>query len=175
MLDLGRLREIVAQFDELTEKLCDPDLLSDNNRYKAAAQQRSGMETMANQCRKYVELSEQHDAVRGELDRATDAEMQAMFKEEFAELKQQIEDLEPVIRKLMLPKDPFAGKNVIVEIRPAAGGDEAAIFAGTCFGCIASLLRNTTGLAPSWKPRRPTWAALRKSSSKFRDSKSTST
>ena len=43
MLDLGRLREIVAQFDELTEKLCDPDLLADTNRYKAAAQQRAGM------------------------------------------------------------------------------------------------------------------------------------
>lgn len=133
MLDLGRLREIVAQFDELTEKLCDPDLLSDPNRYKAAAQQRSGMETMANQCRKYVELSEQHDEVRTELDNARDPEMQAMFKDEFAELKQQIEELEPVIRKLMLPKDAFAGKNVIVEIRPAAGGDEAAIFAGDLF------------------------------------------
>ena len=133
MLDLGRLREIVAQFDELTEKLCDPDLLSDPNRYKAAAQQRSGMENMANQCRKYVELSDQHDEVRSELDNARDPEMQAMFKEEFAELKQQIEELEPVIRKLMLPKDAFAGKNVIVEIRPAAGGDEAAIFAGDLF------------------------------------------
>jgi len=133
MLDLGRLREIVAQFDELTEKLCDPDLLADNNRYKAAAQQRSGMENMANQCRKFVELSEQHDECRAELDKATDPEMQAMFKEEFAELKQQIEELEPVIRKLMLPKDAFAGKNVIVEIRPAAGGDEAAIFAGDLF------------------------------------------
>ena len=133
MLDLGRLREIVAQFDELTEKLCDPDLLSDPNRYKAAAQQRSGMETMANQCRKYVELSEQHDEVRNELDNARDPEMQAMFKEEFAELKQQIEELEPVIRKLMLPKDAFAGKNVIVEIRPSAGGDEAATFAGDLF------------------------------------------
>ena len=134
MLDLGRLREIVAQFDELTEKLCDPDLLGDANRYKAAAQQRAGLETMANQCRSYVQLSDQFDEVRTELDKANQPpDMLAMFKEEYAELRTQMEEMEPVIRKLMLPKDEFAGKNVIIEIRPAAGGDEAAIFAGDLF------------------------------------------
>lgn len=133
MLDLGKLREIVAQFDELTERLCDPELLGDPNRYRAAAQQRSGMESMANEMRRYLSLWEQHDQVRAELDKTNDPEIQSMFKEEFAELKAQVEELEPRIRKLMLPKDPYAGKNVIIEIRPAAGGDEAAIFAGDLF------------------------------------------
>lgn len=133
MLDLGKLREIVAQFDELTERLCDPDLLADPNRYKAAAQQRAGMETMAGECRKYVTCAEQLDEVHAELDRPQPPDMLAMFKEELAELKQQLEELEPVVRKMMLPKDPYAGKNVIVEIRPAAGGEEAALFVGDLF------------------------------------------
>lgn len=133
MLDLSKLREIVSQFDELTEKLCDPELLSDPARYKAATQQRSGMEEMATQSRRYLQLIDQHDQVRQELEQSQDPEMSAMFREEFSSLKDQLEELEPVIHKLLLPKDPYAGKNVIVEIRPAAGGDEAGIFAGDLF------------------------------------------
>jgi peptide chain release factor 1 len=133
VLDLAKLRDIVAQFDELTERLCDPDLLGDPTRYRAAAQQRSGMESMVGEMKRYLSAWEQHDQVRAELEKTNDPEIQAMFKEEFAELKEQIEQLEPTIRKLMLPKDPYAGKNVIIEIRPAAGGDEAAIFAGDLF------------------------------------------
>ena len=132
-LELSKLREIVAQFDELTARLCDPDLLADPAKYKTTAQQRAGMEEVVVLMRSYLSLVEQHDAVRAELDKSNDPDMQAMFKEEFAELKQQIEDLEPRIRKLMLPKDPYADKNVIVEIRPAAGGDEATLFAGELF------------------------------------------
>ena len=80
MLDLERLREIVAQFDELTEKLCDPDLLGDPARYKAAAQQRAGLESMANQCRRYVEVADQFEETRAELDKANQpADMLAMF------------------------------------------------------------------------------------------------
>lgn len=133
MLDLGRLKDIVAQFDELTEKMCDPDLLADTARYKAAAQQRAGLEAMATQCRNYVDLASQFEEVRAELDKSQPPDLHAMFKEELADLRGQLEELEPVIHKLMLPKDPYAGKNVIIEIRPAAGGDEAAIFAGDLF------------------------------------------
>ena len=56
-----------------------------------------------------------------------------MFRDEIHQLQKQIEELEPEIKKLLLPKDPYAGKNVIIEIRPGAGGDEAALFAGDLF------------------------------------------
>jgi len=133
MLELSKLKDIVAQFEELTEKLCDPDLLADPDRYRSAAQQRAGLEKLATASREYLSLSEQFEAVLGELDKSQPPDMQAMFKEELAELRAQLEQAEPELRKLLLPKDPYAGKNVIIEIRPAAGGDEAALFAGDLF------------------------------------------
>ena len=133
MMELGRLQDIVSQFDELTERLCDPELLGDPNRYRAAAQQRSGMETLAGKAREYVSLHQQMQDTRAELEGQDDHEMVAMFKEELHSLDMKINALEPELKKLLLPKDPFAGKNVIIEIRPAAGGDEAAIFAGDLF------------------------------------------
>ena len=133
MMELGRLQDIVNQFDELTERLCDPELLGDPARYRAAAQQRSGMETVAGKAREYLKLHDQLEATRVELEGQDDPEMTAMFKEELHSLNLRIDELEPELKKLLLPKDPFAGKNVIIEIRPAAGGDEAALFAGDLF------------------------------------------
>ncbi|CAN0352607.1 unnamed protein product, partial [Phaeothamnion confervicola] len=132
-MDESRLQDIVYQFDELTERLCDPELLSDPTRYRDAAQQRSGMEAVAAKARNYLNLTKQLEDTKKELEGQTDSEMVAMFRDEIHQLQKQIEDLQPEIKKLLLPKDPYAGKNVIIEIRPAAGGDEAAIFAGDLF------------------------------------------
>ena len=132
-MDESRLQEIVDQFDELTEKLCDPELLADPGRYRESAQQRSGMERLAIKGRAFLELRRQLAETRAELERHNDPEMTAMFREELHDLDKQLEVLEPELKRLLLPKDPYAGKNVIVEIRPAAGGEEAALFAGELF------------------------------------------
>jgi peptide chain release factor 1 len=133
LLDHQRLREIIGQFDELTEKLCDPELLADPAAYMKATKERSGMEKLASKAREYLQVLGELDATRAELSSATDPEMQALFKEEFKALKEREEGLEAEVKILLLPPDPYAGKNVIVEIRPAAGGDESAIFAGDLF------------------------------------------
>ena len=132
-MDPERLRDIVNQFDELTEKLCAPELLGDPVRYKQAAQQRASMEPLVVAAREYLKVLEQITETRAELESQNDPELLTMFKEEFAQLNARRDELEPELRKLMLPKDPYAGKNVIVEIRPAAGGEEAALFAGELF------------------------------------------
>ena len=132
-MDSAKLREIVNQFDELTEKLCDPSLLADAAKYRAATQQRSSMEKLAATAREYLEIEVQFAQARVEMESQSDPELVAMFKEEFEALRDRREVLEPELRKLLLPKDTYAGKNVIIEIRPGAGGEEAALFAGDLF------------------------------------------
>ena len=133
MLDHQKLREIVAQFEELTEKLCDPELLADPAAYRQATKERSGLEQLAARAKEFLGVVDELAATRQELESASDPEMQAMFKEEFRALVERRDGLEDEVKVLLLPRDPYAGKNVIVEIRPAAGGDESAIFAGDLF------------------------------------------
>ena len=90
-MDESRLQDIVYQFDELTERLCDPELLANPNRYREAAQQRSGMEAVAGKARSYLELAKQLDDIKKELEGQTDSEMVAMFREEIHQLQKQIE------------------------------------------------------------------------------------
>lgn len=133
-MDLDKLQEIINQFDELTEKLCDPELLADPVRYRNAAQQRAGMETLVARCREFIQLSKQKEDTLAELNAPnSDPDIAAMFREELGQLNDRLEELEPELKRLLLPKDPYAGKNVIIEIRPAAGGDEAGIFTGDLF------------------------------------------
>lgn len=133
MLDNQRLREIIAQFDELTEKLCDPELLADPAAYRQATKERSNLERLASKAREFLQVIGELEATRAEISGASDPEMQALFREEFRTLKEREEGLEQEVKLLLLPQDPYAGKNVIVEIRPAAGGDESALFAGDLF------------------------------------------
>ena len=132
-MDKDKLQEIIQQFEELTEKLCDPELLADPDRYRAAAQQRSSMEVLASRAREYLQTSIQKEETLAELNGPIDSEMQSLFKEELTQLNSRLDELEPELKRLLLPKDPYAGKNVIIEIRPAAGGDEAGIFTGDLF------------------------------------------
>ncbi|MBI3928253.1 MAG: peptide chain release factor 1 [Armatimonadetes bacterium] len=132
-MDTDRLREIVSQFDELTDKLCDPELLADPERYTAVNKERSGLEDIAREAKAFLKVDEElratHQAIREEADQA----MLALYREELDSLKERRLDLEGSLKRLMLPRDPFAGKNIIMEIRPAAGGDEAGLFAGDLY------------------------------------------
>jgi peptide chain release factor 1 len=141
-MDSGRLQDIVNQFDELTEKLCDPELLADPAKYRAATQQRSGMEKLASTAREFLAIEQQFAQARVEMESQSDPDLVAMFKEEFENLRDRRDILEPELRRLMLPKDPFASKNVIIEIRPGAGGEEAALFAGDLFRMYSRYAEN---------------------------------
>ncbi len=133
MIDDLKLQEIANRFDELTERFCDPELLTDPDAYKEVAQERASLEELAGKAKRYLAVQSELEDNRQGLQAETDPELVEMFKEEKKNLEAELSELQEVIQILLLPKDPFADKNIIMEIRPAAGGDEAGIFAGDLF------------------------------------------
>ncbi|MFA7482190.1 MAG: peptide chain release factor 1 [Vulcanimicrobiota bacterium] len=128
-----RLEEVVGRYAELTERLGDPQLLSDAKAYKQVAVERAGLEELAQKAKSYLDSKAQLVQNKVDLRAEADASMAELYKEEISSLSELLETLSEEIRVLLLPKDPYADKNIIVEIRPAAGGDEAGIFAGDLF------------------------------------------
>lgn len=133
MIDESRLKEVVARYAELTERFCDPELLKDAKAYRDVSKERSAIETLAAKAKEYLDGVEEAESNRNELKTETDPSMVALYKEELLRLEERKKELEEEIRLLLLPRDPYADKNIIMEIRPAAGGDEAGIFAGDLF------------------------------------------
>jgi peptide chain release factor 1 len=126
---LERLKQIEARYEELTQELYSPDIMSDQSAYvKTAKQHRSLGEIVA----KYRELKSLRDELAGaqELqDSADDEEMREMARLEIESLQSRVQQVEEELRILLIPSDPNDEKNVILEIRAGTGGDEATLFA----------------------------------------------
>lgn len=133
MIDEDRLREVVGRYAELTERFCDPELLHNPTAYREVSKERSAIEALAAKAREYLEAGDEIITNESELKTETDPSMTALYREENLRLERARRDLAEEIRLLLLPRDPYADKNIIMEIRPAAGGEEAAIFAGDLF------------------------------------------
>ncbi|EDK4069082.1 peptide chain release factor 1 [Listeria monocytogenes] len=128
-----RLQAVEDRYDELNELLSDPDVVSDPKRLRDLSKEQSGITATVETYREYKNVNEQINETKELLGEKLDDEMREMAKEEFAELQKEKADLEERLKLLLLPKDPNDDKNVILEIRGAAGGDEAALFAGDLF------------------------------------------
>ncbi|HWT00083.1 MAG TPA: peptide chain release factor 1 [Pyrinomonadaceae bacterium] len=126
---LEKLEQIEARYEELTQELSSPDVMSDQAAYvKAAKQHRSLGEIVA----KYREMKSLQDELAGAqelLDTADDEEMREMARVEAESLQERVEQTEQALKFLLIPSDPNDEKNVIVEIRAGTGGDEATLFA----------------------------------------------
>jgi peptide chain release factor 1 len=126
---LEKLEQIEARYEELTQELSSPDIMSDQTAYvKAAKQHRSLGEIVA----KYREMKSLKDEIAGAqelLDTADDEEMREMARVEVESLQASVSQAEEELRFLLIPSDPNDEKNVIVEIRAGTGGDEATLFA----------------------------------------------
>ncbi|MDT4954814.1 MAG: peptide chain release factor 1 [Acidobacteriota bacterium] len=126
---LEKLEQIEARYEELTQELSAPDIMSDQTAYvKAAKQHRSLGEVVA----KYREMKSLKDEIAGAqelLDTADDEEMREMARVEVESLQARVSQAEEELRFLLIPSDPNDEKNVIVEIRAGTGGDEATLFA----------------------------------------------
>lgn len=133
MIDESRLEEVVGRYAELTERLCDPELLNDPKAYKDVSMERAGLEELAGKAKDFLDKQKRLAKNKADLKQESDAGMSELYQEEIESLEEEMETLTEEIRLLLLPKDPYADKNIIMEIRPAAGGDEAAIFAGDLF------------------------------------------
>ena len=127
-----KLAEIEKRYDELVSQLNDPEVCSDHKRYMQVAKAKNEMEQVAVSYKEYRRIVEDIP-VAEEMIGGTEGDERAMAIEELETLKRQKEEMEEKIRVLLLPKDPNDDKNVIVEIRAAAGGEEAKLFAGELF------------------------------------------
>lgn len=128
-----RLQAVEDRYDRLNELLSDPDIVNDSKKLREYSKEQSDLQDTVDTYREYKDIKQQQADAREMLDEKLDADMREMVKEEFNDLNHQIEVLEERLRVLLIPKDPNDNKNVIMEIRGAAGGDEAALFAGNLF------------------------------------------
>jgi peptide chain release factor 1 len=128
-----RLKAVEDSYEETLVDLSDQDILSDQNRYREVSTRHSELKPVVDAFRKYLETSTEV-AEATELARAeSDPEMEAYFEETVTDGKKRLEGIELELQKLLVPKDPDDEKDVIVEIRSAAGGDEAALWAADLY------------------------------------------
>lgn len=128
-----RLQAVEDRYERLNELLSDPEVVNDSKKLREYSKEQSDIQETVMAYREYKEIKEQLTDAKAMLEDKLDADMREMVKEEISELEPQIEELEARIKLLLIPKDPNDDKNVIMEIRGAAGGDEAALFAGDLY------------------------------------------
>ena len=127
---INRLEAIQKRYDEISSELTNPDVVSDIKKMTELSKEQRRLTKTVEIYQKYKEVLSDIETAK---EMAKDPEMAEFAKEEIANLNKQIEDMESELEVLLLPHDPNDEKNVIVEIRGAAGGDEANIFAGDLF------------------------------------------
>ncbi|WP_127588801.1 peptide chain release factor 1 [Paenibacillus koleovorans] len=130
---LDRLQALADRYEKLSELLCDPDVVNDSKRLREYSKEQSDLHDSFQAYSEYKSVMEQYEAAKAMQNEKLDDEMRELVKMELDELTERKAELEETIRVLMLPKDPNDDKNVIVEIRGAAGGDEAALFAADLY------------------------------------------
>lgn len=130
---LDRMQSLEDRYDKLNQLLSDPEVISDIAKLREYSKEQSGLEEVIQVYREYKDVREQLDDSKAMLEEKLDDEMQDMVKTEITELSGKQEELEEKMKVLLLPKDPNDDKNVIMEVRGAAGGDEAALFAGDLY------------------------------------------
>lgn len=128
-----RLQSVEDRYEKLNELLSDPEIINDPKKLRDYSKEQSDIHETVQVYRQYKEAREQLQEAKAMLEEKLDSEMHEMVKEEVNDLEAQITALEDRIKLLLVPKDPNDDKNVIMEIRGAAGGDEAALFAGDLY------------------------------------------
>lgn len=130
---LDRLQAVENRYEKLNELLSDPEIVSNPNKLREYSKEQSDIQETVEVYREYKDVREQLQDAKAMLEDKLDADMREMVKEEVSELEGQEKELAERLKVLLVPKDPNDNKNVIVEIRGAAGGDEAALFAGDLY------------------------------------------
>ncbi len=128
-----RLEDLVRRYEEIMNELSEPDVANDQNRFRSLMKEQSDLAPLVEAYQNYKKAKENLEEALMILDEESDEEMRELAKEEMNEAKSRIEELEEEMKVLLLPKDPNDDKNVIVEIRAGAGGDEAALFAAEIY------------------------------------------
>lgn len=128
-----KLEKLIAAYEELEKKLADPSVASDIKEYTRLNKEYAHQTPLVNAAREYLSALDDIEAAKEMLHDTSDADEKAMLQEDIAANEAKLPQLEEDIKFMLIPGDPNDEKNTIVEIRSAAGGDEAAIFAGDLF------------------------------------------
>lgn len=130
---LNKLAGIETRFNELERLISDPEVMADYTRVVEYSKERAGLEEIMNAYLEYKSQMQQLQDTRELLRDESDPELRELAEEEQAMLKESTVELEEKLKLMLLPKDPRDGRNVIMEIRAGAGGDEAGLFAADLF------------------------------------------
>lgn len=128
-----KLEDLLIRFEELMSELSEPDVANNPDRFRKLMKEQSDLAPLVEAYREYKQCNQSIEDSVTMLNEESDEEMREMVKEELNEAKARVEELETELKILLLPKDPNDDKNVIVEIRAGAGGDEAALFAAEIY------------------------------------------
>jgi peptide chain release factor 1 len=128
-----KLEEVVQKHEEITKELMSPDVASDPKKMMELNKALSSMSEIVEKYKEYKKIKDEYKALREDIKTETDNDMKDMMYEELAEIEKAMPPLEEQLKILLLPKDPNDDKNVIIEIRGGAGGDEAALFAADIY------------------------------------------
>ena len=128
-----KLEDLLNRYEDVMNELQSPGVTDDQNRFRKLMKEQSDLTPIVEAYTAYKKSKQDIDDSLSMLESESDEEMREMLKEELADAKKRVEELEQKLKILLLPKDPNDDKNVIVEIRAGAGGDEAALFAAELY------------------------------------------
>ena len=128
-----KLDDLLLRYEDLMNELNEPSVVNDQARFRKLMKEQSDLQPIVDAYKEYKKCKETVEDSLQMLEEENDEEMREMLKEELSGAKARIEELEHTLKVLLLPKDPNDDKNVIVEIRAGAGGDEAALFASELY------------------------------------------
>lgn len=133
-----KLDDILIHYEELMQELNNPSIAEDQNRFRKLMKEQADLTPIVDAYKAYKQAKQDAEDSLALLEEENDEEMREMAKEELSDAKKRIEELEQEMKVLLLPKDPNDDKNIIVEIRAGAGGDEAALFASELYRMYVS-------------------------------------
>lgn len=137
-----RLEDLLIKYQEIMDALNDPDVVNDQGRFRALMKEQNDLGEIVEKYNEYKETKKNIEESLEILEEEKDEELRELAKEELSESRGQLEKIEEELKILLIPKDPNDEKNVIVEIRSGAGGDEAALFAAELFRMYTKYAEN---------------------------------
>lgn len=135
----NKLEGVEARYEDMAYKLGDPSVIGDSKEFQKVAKEHSKLGPVVEKFRQFRKAEAEITDVKAMLDGQLDSSERDLFQEEFEGLREQLATLTDELRILLLPKDPRDEKNVIIEIRAGAGGDEASLFAGELYRMYSRL------------------------------------
>ncbi len=130
---LDRLDDLKDKYEDLNQKIGDPEIMNNSEKYQKLLQEHASLKKIIEKYERYQQLREQKEEAEEILEMSEDEDMQELARSEMEEVRPEMEELEEELPLMLLPDNPDDEKDVIVEIRAGAGGDEAALFAADLF------------------------------------------